>query len=180
MRITAEKSIALLIDIQEKLFPHMQEGEALLDNCRKLVRGLSALNVPFLLSEQYPRGLGLTIETLRTLLPEYIPLEKISFSCCGSDVFNSSLARSKKHYVLIAGIEAHVCVMQTVIDLCAAKYQPVVIEDCISSRRFNDKIISLERMRREGAIISTCESILFELCQQAGTETFKAISKIVK
>jgi nicotinamidase-related amidase len=180
MRIPVEQSVALIIDIQEKLFPHMQEWQVLLENCRKLIRGLTVLNVPFILTEQYPEGLGPTIEPLKILLPDTEPLEKISFSCCNNEKFNVALAMLKRKKVIIAGIEAHVCITQTVVDLLEQTYQPVVIEDCISSRKMNDKVIAVQRMRQEGTIISTCESILFELCRQAGSEKFKAISRIVK
>jgi nicotinamidase-related amidase len=180
MRIPVEQSTALIIDIQEKLFPHMQERQVLSDNCRKLIQGLTVLDVPFILTEQYPKGLGPTIETVKNLLPEMNPLEKITFSCCKSETFNVQLALLKRKNVIVAGIEAHVCILQTVVDLIEQSYQPVVIEDCISSRKMNDKSVAVQRMRQEGAIISTCESILFELCRQAGTEKFKLISKIVK
>ncbi len=180
MRIPVEQSVVLIIDIQEKLLPHMQEQQSLLENCQKLIKGLTVLEVPFILTEQYSKGLGAAVEGIKTLLPTVQPLEKISFSCGDNETFNSALVKLKKNYVIIAGIEAHVCVLQTVVDLLQCKYQPVVIEDCISSRRSNDKIVAVRRMRQEGAIISTCESILFELCRQAGTETFKSISKIIK
>jgi len=180
MRITVDQTVALIVDIQEKLFPHMQEQQTFQDNCQKLIQGLIVLDVPFLLTEQYPKGLGLTIEPIKSLLSKTKPLEKISFSCCGDENFNSALNLLRRKNVIIAGIEAHVCVLQTVVDLIEQKYQPVVIEDCISSRTLNDKVIAIQRMRQEGAIISTCESILFELCRQAGTEKFKSISRIVK
>ncbi len=180
MRIPVEQSAAIIIDIQEKLFPHMQERQSLRENCRKLIQGLTVLDVPFILTEQYPNGLGPTIAPLKFLLPENHPLEKIAFSCCKSETFNVQLAMLKRKKVIVAGIEAHVCILQTVIDLIEQTYQPVVIEDCISSRNINDKIIAVQRMRQEGAIISSCESILFELCRQAGTEKFRAISRIVK
>ena len=180
MRIELDQSAVLIIDIQEKLLPHMQEPQLLIENCQKLIKGLTVLNVPLVITEQYPKGLGATVEPVRTLLPECKPLEKISFSCCADESFNSALAELKPKYVIIAGIEAHVCVLQTVVDLIERKYQPVIIADCISSRRLNDKVIAVQRMFQEGAIISTYESILFELCRQAGTEKFKIISKIVK
>ena len=180
MRIPVCESVCLVIDIQEKLFPHMQDRDQLVLNCQKLIRGLSVLDVPFIVTEQYPKGVGSTIEPIKSIIPGADPLEKISFSCCGDEKFDSSLKNFHRKYIIIAGIEAHVCVLQTVLDLAEQGYQPVVIEDCISSRKLNDKIVAVQRMRQEGAIISTVESILFELCQQAGTETFKQISKMVK
>ncbi len=107
-------------------------------------------------------------------------IEKISFSCCDESAFNQALDDYKKDMVLISGIEAHVCVLQTVVDLLERNITPVVVEDCISSRKLNDKRIAVMRMQREGALITTYESLLFELCRFAGNDTFRAISKLVK
>lgn len=180
MQIPVGESVCLVIDIQEKLFPHMQDREQLVLNCEKLIRGLSVLDVPFIVSEQYPKGLGVTIDPVKNLIPNFHPLEKISFSCCGDDKFNSALKNTGRKNVIICGIEAHVCVLQTVLDLAEQDYKPVVIENCISSRKLNDKLVAVERMRQAGGVISTFESILFELCQRAGTDIFKQISKIIK
>jgi len=107
-------------------------------------------------------------------------IEKTAFSCCDEPEFIRALAETHKQYILIAGIESHVCVLQTVIDMVERGYQPVLVEDCVSSRKANDKTISVRRMRKEGAIVTSYESILFELCRFSGTDEFKSISKLVK
>jgi nicotinamidase-related amidase len=107
-------------------------------------------------------------------------IEKTAFSCCDEPAFTSALAALHKQFVLIAGIESHVCVLQTVIDLLERGYQPVLVEDCVSSRKEGDKDISVHRMLKEGALVTTYESILFELCRFSGTDAFRAISKLVK
>ena len=180
MRILKDHTIGLVIDVQEKLFPHMQEKEMLERNTKILLAGMKELGVPVLITEQYRKGLGDTVEFVRENLTEFAPMEKMTFSCCDDDAFAASLTKKGRKNVIICGIEAHVCVLQTSVDLIDKGYQPIVIEDCISSRKLNDKDIAIRRMRQEGVIISTCESILFELARISGTDTFKAISKLVK
>jgi len=180
MRILKEHSIAIFIDIQERLFPFIQDKDKLEQNLVILSAGLKALEVPLLVTEQYTKGLGLTILPLKMALVEHAAIEKTAFSCCDEPRFMTALNAAGKQNVILCGIETHVCVLQTVIDLMQAGYQPVVIEDCVSSRKLSDKLTAIERMRQEGAIISSLESILFELARYSGNETFKAISKLVK
>lgn len=180
MRINREECTGLVIDIQEKLFPHMDQKEALLKRSLILLEGLQVMEVPVLLTEQYPKGLGQTLEQIRMALETFSPVEKITFSCCNEPAYRMALDRADRRKVIICGIEAHVCVLQTVVDLLGMEYQPVVVADCISSRNPEDKRVALERMRMEGAIITTCESILFELARVAGTDKFKTISRLVK
>jgi len=204
MRIILEQTSALLIDVQERLFPHMYERETLEHNLPILLKGLRILGVPLLVTQQYTKGLGPTIPSLQETLgwttssaaqkrtastdPAGTPvptgdapyIEKIAYSCFDEPVFIQAFEALGRKRVLLAGIEAHICVLQTAVDLQQAGYTPVVIENCTSSRRENDKRISYERLRAEGILVSTYESILFELTREAGTETFSAISRLVK
>jgi nicotinamidase-related amidase len=180
MRIKRENTVAVVIDVQQRLFPFISENEKTANNIAKLITGLKALSVEIIVTEQYSKGLGHTIPQLQEALGKYQHIEKMSFSCYVDDEFVKKLKHTGKKNVIICGIESHVCVLQTVIDLLDADFNPVLIEDCVSSRNPNDKKIAIERMRNEGAIISTYESILFELLVVSGTEEFKAISKIVK
>jgi nicotinamidase-related amidase len=180
MRIKKEDTIAVVIDVQSKLYPFISENEKLAANTVRLIKGLKAIGIEILVTVQYSKGLGETIEPLQEALGEFRHMEKMSFSCCGDNNFIEAVKKSGKKNVIICGIESHVCVLQTVIDLIEKGYKPVLIEDCVSSRSLNDKKFAVERMRQEGAIISTYESILFELLEVSGTETFKEISKIVK
>ena len=180
MRILKENTAALIIDIQERLFPYIYQHDDIAKNTGILIEGLRALKVPITVTQQYTKGLGPTIEPVHISLGTYNPIEKMAFSCCDDEGFMKELKNIGKTNVIIAGIEAHVCVLQTTIDLIEAGFIPVVIEDCISSRTLNNKTIAVERMRKEGAIISTYESILFELLRFSGTDTFKQISKLVK
>lgn len=180
MRLEAGKSIALVVDIQERLFPFIHEHEALAERCAMLIRGLRILSVPIVVTEQYPKGLGKTIAPISAVLADELRIEKITFSCCGADEVEARILAMAKHQVIVMGIEAHVCVLQTVLDLRHQGQTAIVVEDCISSRRENDKRVAVERMRDAGAIITTAESLLFELLERAGTDTFKEISKLVK
>lgn len=180
MRIKRENTIAVIIDIQERLYPFIHENEILTEKVSRLIKGLRTLGIEIIVTEQYSKGLGATIKPVQESLGDYKHLEKMSFSCCRLSDFNSRLSTSGKKFVIICGIESHVCVLQTVLDLLEKGYTPVLVEDCVSSRNPNDKKIAVERMRAEGAIITTYESILFELLEVSGTEEFKTISKIVK
>ena len=180
MKITSEHSIGLVIDFQEKLVSHMYEGQQIIMNTGILLQGLQILEIPLIATQQYTKGLGSTVINLSQYLSGIPVIEKLSFSCCGEPDFMNELRSHRKKFVIITGIETHVCVLQTATDLIDCGYKPVIIEDCISSRKQGDKETALSRIRDEGAIISSCESILFELCQIAGTDKFKAISKLVK
>lgn len=180
MRIQADDTVGVIIDIQEKLFPHMHEKDDLLKRNSILIQGLQFLDIPLIVTEQYTRGLGYTIEPIKNLFHGFNSIEKISFSCCDEPLFNDQMKWLRKKFVIIAGIETHVCVLQTMEDLLEQGNIPVIVEDCVSSRRLSDKASAIARMRQEGAIVTTCESVLFELCRHAGNERFKAISGLVK
>lgn len=180
MRIKKDNTIAVVVDVQEKLFPFISENEKLSDNIVKLIKGLKALGIEIIVTVQYSKGLGETIKPVKEALGTFQHLEKMSFSCCGFPDFMEIIKNSGKKNIIVCGIESHVCVLQTTLDLLESGFQPVLIEDCVSSRNLNDKKFAIKRMRQEGAIISTYESILFELLEVSGTDTFKAISKIVK
>ncbi len=192
MRISRPESVSIMIDIQERLFPHMLEKDQLEKSSIKLIQGLRVLEVPILFTQQYTRGLGETIESVKEALftateasdagpsPVSGPIEKVAFSCCGSAPFMEELQSRQPKFVVLFGIEAHVCVLQTALDLQEAGYVPVVVEDCTSSRRLNDKKVALKRLALEGIRTATYESLLFELCESADSKEFKSISRIVK
>ncbi len=176
----AEDTLGIIIDVQEKLFPVMHKKEKLLNKLPRLIEGLKILDIPLLVTRQYPKGLGATLGTVQQHFVNEEAIDKVSFSCCDEPRFMEKVSLHAKKNIILAGIEAHVCVLQTCLDLLANGYQPVVIKDCVSSRKGKDNKTAMERMRSEGAVISTSESILFELCRYAGNERFKAISQLVK
>lgn len=181
MRISKETTVALLVDVQDKLFPHIKDSEQLAEKLQIICQGLLKLQIPIITTEQYTKGLGVTIEPLRMVLNEkYQPIEKMSFSCLGELSIREKLHELQPQHVILIGIEAHVCVLQTAIDLQEIGCQSVMVTDCIGSRNETDKVMAFERAKHEGVILSTYEAILLELCEVAGTPVFKSISKIIK
>ncbi len=180
MRINAEHTAALIIDVQERLLPAMSENGQLLANTIKLLKGLQILEIPSVFTQQYTRGLGDTVAEVKGLYSDFEFTEKTTFSCCGEPAVDVKLNQLGKNTVIVAGIESHVCVLQTVTDLVDLGFEVVVAVDCIASRHPFDKKYALKRMMKEGATLSTTESILFELLGKAGGDKFKAISALVK
>ncbi|MGE0606505.1 MAG: isochorismatase family protein [Pirellulales bacterium] len=168
----------LVVDVQEKLMPLIPRQAAIVWNIRRLIDGALLLGVPVAATEQYPRGLGPTVPSLAGLLGQ-IP-EKLHFSCgaCGQmfDDFGNRGVRK----ILVAGIEAHVCVQQTVFDLLAAGFRVYLAIDAIGARHDIDCQTALRRMETSGATLTTTESALFEWCEVAGTPEFKQISQLVR
>ncbi|VTR67410.1 Isochorismatase hydrolase [Desulfosarcina cetonica] len=173
-------TVLLLIDIQGKLAQLMHAKARLFDNLQKLVRGIRVLDIPVLWVEQNPAGLGPTIDEVATLLPDLEPIPKMSFSACGNENFVAALKDAARHQVLVAGIETHICVYQTAVDLIEMGYEAHVVADAVSSRTPENKNIGLEKMKAAGALPTSVETALFELLGVAQGEAFKAISKIVK
>ena len=176
-----QKNTALvLIDIQEKLLQVMHEKDALLENLQKLVKGAKVLKIPIIWAEQNPKGLGPTVPELQALLSDLQPIEKHSFSCCGRQTFVQQLKKAQCEQVLVAGIEAHVCVFQTAMDLRGLGYEIQVVRDCVSSRTAENMQIGLERVKDAGVVVTSVEMALFELLKIAEGDEFKQILKIVK
>lgn len=169
----------IVIDIQEKILKVINEFERVVDNSLKLIKGFKILNIPIYFTEQYPKGLGPTIAEIRDELKNN-PIEKMTFSCSGAGDLFKELIDNDISQVVICGIESHVCVLQTVLDLLANGFQVNVAADAVSSRKEFDYKIALDRMRSHGAEITTAESVLFELLEVCGTDQFKQISKLVK
>jgi nicotinamidase-related amidase len=180
MRITKENTVGLVIDLQERLVPAMEDNELLVKNCGILIQGLQEFNLPLIVTQQYTKGLGETIEEIKSLIPTVGYFEKKDFSCFDVPEVVSVLQEKAAKNVIICGIESHVCVLQTAVDLKAAGYNPVVVMDCVSSRSFDNIDLAAERFRFEGIMMTSYESILFELTRSAGAPEFKAISKLVK
>lgn len=180
MKLVVEDTMAVVVDIQKKLLPEMHEKDELVKNASILIQGLKAMYIPMLVTQQYTNGLGHTVEDIKLALGDFEFTEKMSFSCCGEHDFLSKIKTQRKENVLLLGIETHVCILQTALDLIDLGFIPVIVEDCTSSRNPNDKKIAMERLKQEGAMVTTYESILFELCQTADSAEFKTISKLIK
>lgn len=179
MRILANDALCLIIDVQEKLLPVIDKKEEFIENTSKLIDGLQALAVPIIVSEQYKKGLGETVEQLKERLKNSA-IDKITFSAWENDEIRQQIIESGRKHIILSGIESHVCVLQTAIDLLAKGYQVSLVSDCIGSRMEKDRLGAIARCSHEGGIITTYEALLFELCRQAGTDEFKKLIKIVK
>ncbi|WP_323665627.1 hydrolase [Aliarcobacter butzleri] len=180
MRIRVEDALFCLVDVQERLFPHIGNKEILEENLLTLVKGLKVLNVPFIVNEQYKKGIGETIPSLKELVETYSSYEKTTFSCCQNDETMKAIKNTNKKVVIVAGIETHVCVLQTCIDLLENGFKVVLVTDCCSSRKENDTKFAIKRLIQAGVIPTTYESILFELTLDAKNPCFKEISSLVK
>lgn len=176
--MSANNSVLLVVDVQEKLVPLIPEFEHLIWNIRRLADGAKILGVPTLGTEQYPQGLGPTTPALAEKLGA-LPA-KVSFSCGGCAPLVAQLQALGRTQVLVVGIEAHVCVLQTVMDLLAAGYRVYVAVDAVGARYEVDEATALNRMQISGAALVTTEMALFEWCRVAGTPEFKQISSLVR
>ncbi len=174
--IDRHRSCLLLVDVQEHLVPAIHGHERLVDNCRWLLSAARDLSVPVLATEQYPAGLGPTVAPLRELLAPENVSDKTTFSCCAAKGFPDRVAGLERGQVIIAGIEAHVCVLQTVHGLLELGYTVFPVADVVSSRSAGDEELAIRRMRDAGAIIVSREMVLFEWLGRAGTPEFKRIS----
>lgn len=175
-----ENSALLVIDIQERLLPVIHESERVVANAIKLINGFKILDTPVFYTEQYPKGLGPTAAAIKEALGDNEPITKMSFSCAGAGDLFERLQKKNIKTILLCGIESHVCVMQTALDLLANDFKVKVAADAVSSRRKFDYEVALSRMAYNGAEVTLTESVLFEMLNICGTDQFKAISKIVK
>jgi nicotinamidase-related amidase len=178
--ITSADTALILVDVQAKLVPAMHDKQALLENLKRLIRGVRILGVPVLWTEQNPDGLGPTLTEIAGLLPNQTPMGKSSFSCCGDEQFKKQLKALDRKNMLIAGIESHVCVYQTAADLIHLQYEAQVVADAVASRTLENKRIGLEKSKSAGAGMTSTETVLFELLKDAKSEKFKEIIKIIK
>lgn len=175
-RLTAEASVVCVIDVQTRLVPAMREGEQIVARCRRLVEAARLLGVPLVVTEQYPQGLGPTVPGLAEVLPP--PLSKTAFSCSGCEGFLEALP-AQATAVVLCGLETHVCVAQTALDLLEAGRQVVVVVDAVTSRHAIDHEVALRRLEAAGAVLSTSEAVLFEWCRGATHPQFQAVRKFV-
>ena len=170
----------LIIDIQERILPVILNNQTVVDNTLKLIKGFKILGLPIYFTEQYPKGLGPTHQLIKGELGDLKPFDKMSFSCSGAGNLFEELKSKNLSQIVVCGIEAHVCVQQTVLDLIENNFQVNLAADAVSSRKEIDYKVAIDRMRSIGCEITTTESILFELLNVCGTIQFKEISKLVK
>jgi len=181
-KLDVDRSFVLVIDIQEKLLPSIRHHERVLAASRKLLEAARIFELPVLATEQYPKGIGPTNASIRHCLEANGAkvIEKLAFGAWDEAVVREAILAIDRTQVILIGIEAHVCVQQTALDLVSRDYDVFVCADAIGSRGRLDYEHSLERMRQEGAWVTTVESVLFELCNRCDTPEFKAMLEVIK
>lgn len=175
MLLQANTSCLLIIDLQERLLPAIQMPEQIVAHCCWLAQLATALDIPTLVSEQYRRGLGATVPELENRVPKTALMEKNHFSCVSSVSCKQRIEMIERSQVVIAGIEAHICVLQTALELIMISKEVFVVAEAISSRRMEDKDLAIIRMREAGVKIVNREMVFFEWLEQAGTDLFKQL-----
>jgi nicotinamidase-related amidase len=181
MILDKENTVLVVIDMQEAFRHSIDEFEQIASRISMAIRGFQILDVPVIVTEQYPKGLGKTVEEiLFSLPPEFEFIEKTAFSSCGAQAFLDKIEQLGSRQILLCGIEAHVCVNQTAHDLLSRNFEVHLLHDCVSSRYKNDKRAALSKMRMSGVVPSSMEMALFELMRDAKHEQFKEIQNLIK
>lgn len=179
-RLDIQKSVLVVIDVQGKLAQLMYAKETLFKNIQILIEAAKILNIPVIWCQQCPDSLGPTLPEIAQLLTDNKPIDKASFSCCGAEQFNNALGTIARPQVLLCGIETHVCIYQTAMDLHEKKYDVNIITDAVSSRTVQNKDLALKKMTAGGINIYSTEMALFELLKTAEHPQFKQIAKLIK
>lgn len=180
MLLDRSQSLLLVVDVQERLAPAMAEGEKVVERVDILLEAARRLDVPVIASEQYPKGLGHTLPQLRPQLEGARVLAKTAFSCAADPALATAVKESGRKQAVVCGMETHVCVLQTALGLKHAGLDVAVVADAVGSRHPERKALALERMRANGIEIVESEMVVFEWLGRAGTEEFKALSRLIK
>jgi len=177
--LSADESALVVVDVQEKFRPAIDGWDGMVAEVVKLIKGCKILGVPVIATEQYPKGLGRTVSEVREVL-DCPPVEKTSFSCFGDALFRDRIALTGRRQLLLCGIEAHVCVLNTALDALSGGYEVHYVVDATSSRKRGDKDVAVERVKQSGAYLATTEMALFQLLKGSKAGGFKEISVLVK
>lgn len=178
-RLDRDNSLLFIVDVQERLVPAMKNGEKAVENILKLLKSAEIMDIDTIATEQYPKGLGNTINGLRDYIDDENVFSKIEFTACVDSV-KGFLKESSKKNIIVAGMETHVCVYQTVRDLLSLGYNVFVVRDAVASRTEENFLNGLDLFKDMGAVVTNTETVLFDLLKKAGTDEFKAISKLIK
>jgi nicotinamidase-related amidase len=183
MTLDRERTALVVIDVQERLFPAMDADhrEEVMRNIKVLTAAARRLHLGTLVTEQYPKGLGHTLQEVKDALPpEVQPVEKVAFSCLGVDAFRSRLTATGARQLLLAGIEAHVCVLMSALDLLAEGYAVHIVADAVTSRTQANWRLAMAQLRQAGAVVTTTEAVLFQLLRQADTDDFRELARLIR
>lgn len=178
--LDSHKAVLLIVDVQERFRKHIPDFADMSRNIAILVEASKILQFPVFVTEQYPQGLGKTVAEIAACVGDHQHFEKSCFSCCGSEPFMAALNKTDRKQIIVCGIEAHVCVSQTVHGLLEQGYSPHIISDAVASRSPKNKEVGLSKMVASGAVLSSVEMALFEMLIESGTEKFIAVQRLVK
>lgn len=178
--IERDSSMLLVVDIQARLAPAIDNAEGVVANTAKLLEVAAALEVPILATEQYPRGLGSTVAELAPLIPDGATVAKEHFCSTSDPECAARLAGMARRQVVLTGMEAHICVLQTALGLKTGGYEPIVVADAVSSRSSADRGAALDRARDEGVAIVTTEMVVYEWLERANTDAFRKVLPLIK
>jgi isochorismate hydrolase len=179
-QLDSNRAALLIVDIQERLAVVMDKKDQVVKNVLHLVELAKMLDIPVVVTEQYPKGLGRTLPEISSALPSYMPIEKISFNCCGETTFNEKVKHLGRKKIVVTGMETHICVLQTSLGLLQEGFDVHLVADAVCSRTKENWRSGLELVRDAGAVITNTETVLFQLLGVAGTPEFKAISNRIK
>jgi nicotinamidase-related amidase len=180
LKLERDRTALVVVDFQEAFRPAVAEFDRVARSAGLLVQGANVLDIPVLVTEQYPKGLGRTVPEVADHLDGVTPVEKVCFSAAGSDEFVERLRETGRDQILLCGIESHICVSQTADDLLQQGHAVHVAEDAVTSRTEENRRLGLHKMEREGAVLTSVETALFELLRAGGTPEFKAVQQLVK
>ncbi len=180
MLIRAAESLVLLVDVQERLAPAIDDGPRVIERASILLRAAGRLGVPIVVTEQYPKGLGPTVSQLAALLGKAPVLAKTAFSAAAEPAIAAAVARAGRRRILVCGMETHICVLQSALGFLSRGYEVLAVADAVGSRRPESRQLGLERMRAAGVVIVDVEMVLFEWLERAGTDLFREISRLIK
>lgn len=175
-----DRSLLLVVDVQTRLAPAIHEVEPVVERVGVLLEAARMLDVPVMVSEQYPQGLGSTVEALQPRLEGARLFSKTAFSCAEEPLIHAAIAQSGRDQVVLCGTETHVCVLQSALGFRALGIEVFVVADAVGSRRPESRDLALARLRHEGVVIVNTEMVVFEWLQRAGTDEFRAVSRLVK
>jgi nicotinamidase-related amidase len=175
-----ENTGLLIIDVQEKLMGVMGRRQIVIDNIIKLLHLAKLFDLPVILTEQYPKWLGTTLPEIKESLPTYEPISKLHFNCCNVEAFNSGLDSAGLENIIITGVESHICIFQTCVSILEKGHNIHVPQDAVDSRTDENWRIGLELMKSAGALITSTETVIYQILKRAGTKEFKKMLKIIK
>ncbi len=178
--LSVQDSVLVVVDIQERIIPKIFGQQTVISNAVTLIKSAKILNIPIIVTEQYPKGLGSTIPEIKDLITPWQPIEKIRFSCFGNSDFSKKLKELKRDSIILCGIESHVCITQTALGGLKSGYSVFFVKDAISSRTENNRETGFERMAQAGTIPTSTEMVMFELLKEAGTDKFKQMVSMIK